>query len=335
MIFDEAHNLEAVASDHLGVSLSSGQIEYVLNKLYNDRTKRGLLVHHRLTEAQQEVEKCRYRSDEFFDSIADWMTARGKDTQRVNEPEIVDNPLSPVLSKLAHTLKLCSSRVPEGERLDFTSAAERLQSLATLLEDWRCQRDTESVYWVDAARNRRGRRRLNLAAAPLDVGPALREQLFAKISTVVMTSATLSVGRGGSFDFFKSRIGLTQAECLRWGSPFDYPRQAQLILLDGMPDPTVDRDRYERASVKMIRRYVGRTDGHAFVLFTSYDMMTRVAAELTPWLAEQNLALFCQADGMPRSQMIERFKAESAGRAVRHRQLLAGRRRAGRRAHRT
>ena len=59
----------------------------------------------------------------------------------------------------------------------------------------------------------------------------------------------------------------------------------------------------------MIRRYVNRTDGRAFVLFTSYEMMKRAASSLTPWLAEQNFALFCQADGMPRSQMVEQFKS--------------------------
>jgi ATP-dependent DNA helicase DinG len=150
---------------------------------------------------------------------------------------------------------------------------------------------------------------LSLAAAPLDVGPSLRQHLFEKVATVVMTSATLSVGRGGSFDFFKSRVGLEQAECRRWGSPFDYSKQAELVLLDGMPDPTLDKAGYERAVAAMIRRYVGRTDGRAFVLFTSYDMMTRVAGELSGWLVEQNLTLYCQGDGLPRSQMVERFRA--------------------------
>ena len=59
----------------------------------------------------------------------------------------------------------------------------------------------------------------------------------------------------------------------------------------------------------MIRRYVARSEGHAFVLFTSYEMMRRVAAALAPWLAEQNLALYSQADGVPRSRMLEQFKA--------------------------
>jgi ATP-dependent DNA helicase DinG len=309
VIFDEAHNLESVASDHLGVNLSSGQIEYVLNKLYNERTNRGLLVHHHLAEAQQDVQKCRYRAEEFFEAIAQWTAERGKDTMRIREAEIVENPLSPALVKLARTLKTCGAGVPEDDRLDFSSAAERLQLLATSIEDWRCQRQGETVYWVDSTRSRRGRSRLNLAAAPLDVGPTLREQLFNKISTVIMTSATLTVGSSGSFDFFKSRVGLTQAQCRRWGSPFDYQKQAELVLLDGMPDPTADKDRYELSAVEMIRRYVARTDGHAFVLFTNYEMMKRVATELTPWLAEQNLGLYCQADGLPRSQMIERFQA--------------------------
>ncbi len=125
----------------------------------------------------------------------------------------------------------------------------------------------------------------------------------------MLTSATLSIGRTGSFDFFKSRIGLTHANGQRLGSPFDYQRQAELILLDGMPDPA-DKQRYERLSIEMIRRYVARTDGHAFVLFTSYEMMKRVAAEMHPWLAEQNLALYSQADSLSRSQMIERFKQD-------------------------
>jgi ATP-dependent DNA helicase DinG len=309
VIFDEAHNLESVASDHLGVNLSSGQIEYVLSKLYNERTQRGLLVHHRMVEAQREVQACRFQVDHFFDEVEDWIDRYGRQTTRVSEPEIVANRLSPTLMSLSRTLKSLAHTVPDEEKLDFTSASERLAALAEMVEDWRVQRHHDNVYWIDSTRGRRGRRRIGLAAAPLDVGPVLREHLFGKVKTVVLASATLSVGRQGSFDFFKSRIGLTQAESRRWGSPFDYQKQAELILLDDMPDPTGDPQAYQRAVVAMIRRYVARTDGHAFVLLTSYDMMKRVAEDLTPWLAEKNLGLYCQADGVPRTQMIEKFRA--------------------------
>jgi ATP-dependent DNA helicase DinG len=124
-----------------------------------------------------------------------------------------------------------------------------------------------------------------------------------------MTSATLAVGAAGSFDFFKARTGLTQCHSNRFGSPFNYREQAQLILLDGMPDPADEREAFEQAAVAMIRRYVDRSDGHAFVLFTSYELLSRAERALAPWLAERDLALLSQAEGLPRSRMLDRFKA--------------------------
>ena len=120
------------------------------------------------------------------------------------------------------------------------------------------------------------------------------------------------MGRKPSFDFLKQRIGLTQCESTRLGSPFDYRRQAKLILVSDMPDPN-DKAAYERLCADMIRRYVARTDGRAFVLFTSYDMIRRVAERLSPWLAQRNLALYSQAEGVPRGKMLERFKENPRG----------------------
>ena len=308
IVFDEAQNMEAVAGDHLGLGVTSGQVDYGLNKLFNERTNRGLLVYHRLGEAQQEVIECRHRADVFFGDVHDWLSAQRNSNGRVRQPEIVRNPLSEGLTKLAGMLgKHAGAMQNAEERQDFVAARDRLRVLAEAIEDWRMQRLSDSVYWVEAFARRR-RRRIKLAAAPVDVGPLLREQLFDRVSTVVMTSATLSTG-GGSFDFFKSRIGLTQAETLSLGSPFDYSRQAELILVDGMPDPGSDATAYEQRVAEMIRRYVGRTGGRAFVLFTSYTMMRRAADALLAWLADENLALYNQADGTPRSRMLEKFKA--------------------------
>jgi ATP-dependent DNA helicase DinG len=307
VVFDEAHNIEAVAADHLGLRVTSGQVDYILNKLYNDRTNRGLLVYHKLGEAQQQVMQCRYRAEDFFDHIDAWLTRRQGTNGRVHEPGIVRDPLSEGLRKLARTVGEHAKGLDDPEeRQDLTAARARLRALADVVEDWLLHRLPDSVYWIETAW-RRGRRRITLAAAPIDVGPLLREHLFDKVPTVVATSATLATG-GDSFDFFKSRVGLTQAETLCLGSPFDYRRQALLILLEGMPDPGGDHRAYEQKAGQMIRRYVERSGGRAFVLFTSYEMMKRVAQELVSWLAEQDLALYSQADGLPRSQMLERFK---------------------------
>jgi ATP-dependent DNA helicase DinG len=309
VIFDEAHTLEAVAGDHLGLSVASSQVDYTLNKLYNERTNKGLLVHHALGALQQLVMNCRYLNDEFFTDVAQWLQSQPSDTGRVREPEIVENRLSPSLKKLAASIKEHGDGLKsDTERQDFLSAHDRLLALAGEIEAWRTQDMPESVYWIDLSWGRGRRPRVTLAAAPIDVGPALREHLFDKTRSVILTSATLAVGRRGSFDFFRSRIGLTQADTLQLGSPFNYREQAQIIVVRGMPDPN-QRDAYEAACAAMIRRYVARTDGRAFVLFTSYDMLRRVGQKLTAWLTENDLALYAQGEELSRGQLLAKFKS--------------------------
>jgi ATP-dependent DNA helicase DinG len=308
LIVDEAHNLEAVAGDHLGIGVTSGQVDYILNKLYNDRTNKGLLVQKSAREAQRLVAECRERAGDYFDSIDAWVENHRGSNGRVQEPGIVPNPLSEGLSNLARSVRQVADGIdsPE-EKQDFVAARDRLKGLAELVEDWRSQRMPEAVYWVERSFYRR-RLRMKLAASPIDVGPVLREALFDVVPSVILTSATLATGKN-SFDFFKSRIGLTQAESVCQGSPFDYREQAELILVDGMPDPASQSQAYERKAADMVRRYVARTDGHAFVLFTSYQMMRRMSEALVPWLAENDMALYSQSEGMPRSQMLEKFKS--------------------------
>jgi ATP-dependent DNA helicase DinG len=310
VVLDEAHTVEAVAGEHLGMGVTSGQVDFILRKLYNERANKGLLAHYKLREPQLETTACRARAERFFDDVRQWMSQRDNASVRVRQPKIVSNPLSPALSHLADLVKQCGDRIrDEAQRHDFTAACERLVGLSGDIESWLSQSDPASVYWIECGRSRRGRARLRLAAAPIDVGPALRELLFDKTRSVILTSATLAVGREASFDFFRSRIGLTQCDSLRLGSPFDYRRQVRLILVQGAPDPSGDKDLYSRRLAELIRRYVARTDGRAFVLFTSYETMRRAAAELTPWLTRENLGLYSQADGLPRRRMLEQFKA--------------------------
>jgi ATP-dependent DNA helicase DinG len=306
-IFDEAHTIEAVAGDHLGMEVSSSQVEYALNKLYNDRVNRGLLVHHRYREAEEQVSDCRARADEFFESLRLWQASEGRKNGRVDQPGVIENVLSPALSKLARLLRAFGEKLENAdERQEFTSAHERLAALSGEIEQWRTQNMPGSVYWLELTHGRRAR--TVLAAAPVDIGPVLREQLFNVVPSVIMTSATLAVGKSGSFDYFKSRVGLTQVETLSVGSPFNYRDQAALVLVEGMPDPAAEPREFERQAVTLVRRYVARTDGHAFVLFTSYEMLRQAAADLAPWLAERDLALYAQSEGMPRSQMLAKFK---------------------------
>jgi ATP-dependent DNA helicase DinG len=310
VILDEAHTVESVAGDHLGINVTSGQVEYLLNKLYNDRTHKGLLVHHGLLDEERQVDRCRHEADMFFVDLFEWRSQHAPANGRASEPAMVANKLSPQLEVLARQVKAAGKKFKdESEQQDFISAHDRLMALATGIEMWRTQAQQGAVYWIEASRSRRGMPRMALSAAPVDIGPEMREQLFEKVPTVIMTSATLSVGKGG-FGFFQSRVGLTQCQTIQVGSPFNYREQVELVTLRSMPDPTTERDAFERECIEAVQEYAGRTDGRTFVLFTSYDMLRRAAAALAPWLASRNLRLLSQADGIPRTQMLDQFRAE-------------------------
>jgi ATP-dependent DNA helicase DinG len=153
-----------------------------------------------------------------------------------------------------------------------------------------------------------------LASAPIEVGPALQEQLYSKVPTVVMTSATLSAGGRSGFGHFQTRLGLDGCTTLQLGSPFDYRAQAELHLFRKMPDPAADPPGFEEAALVKIREYVERTKGRAFVLFTSNEAMRKATARLASVFASQGYPLYSQSDGLPRSQMLEKFR--SSGNAV-------------------
>ena len=99
------------------------------------------------------------------------------------------------------------------EKQDFVSSADRLAALSTELEAWRLQEMDGGVYWVESSMNRYGKQNVKLMAAPIDIGPALRENLFNKTDCCILTSATLAIGNQ-SFDFFRNRIGLTQSDAV-------------------------------------------------------------------------------------------------------------------------
>jgi ATP-dependent DNA helicase DinG len=126
----------------------------------------------------------------------------------------------------------------------------------------------------------------------------------------VLTSATLAVGSPPSFTFAKSRLGLTRCETLQLGSPFDFAGQVTVHLPRDLPDPSTENAAFERRAIEAIRFYLAKTHGKALVLFTSHRMLAEAARVLTPWLAERNIALYAQSDGLPRSKMVAAFKAD-------------------------
>jgi ATP-dependent DNA helicase DinG len=310
-ILDEAHNLEAVAGARMGIALTSGQFEYMLAKLYNDRTNRGLLVHHELRKEQQIVAQLRHAVEDLFQNIREWQTFRGRPNGRLHRPIEFGNTVTPLLSELSAKLSAAAKDITDKEQaIELTAAAARCVELGGTLADWIMQSLPESVYWIELTQGRRPRTELH--CAPIEVSGILQKELFDRVKTVVLTSATLAVGQR-SFDFVKSRLGVAQAIEVRLGSPFDYKRQAKLILADRMPDPADSPGEYESAVCERIKRHVDQTRGRAFVLFTSYKMLRACAERLSPWMAQSGYTLYCQSDEMPSSLMLERFRKDPAG----------------------
>lgn len=312
VILDEAHTIEAVAGDHLGLSITNSQFDYLFNKLYNDRTQKGLLMHHNLVDCQQHVMRLRFMVEDLFDHLLEWQSRQGLANRRIRQSPPVENTVTHEMKLLAAQISEYAFRLnSEEEKIELQSAAERCSALGDGLQSWLTQQaDADSVYWVEVSRGRN--QRIKMVNAPIDVGPVLRDELFNQAQTVILTSATLAVG-DQDFSFTRSRLGLNQCEELKLGSPFDYREQVRLILPDPMPDPGEAPADYERAVTEKLKQYLEQTDGHAFALFTSYKMMKNCADQISGWLQDHNLALYLQGEGLPRSLMLERFRNNPRG----------------------
>ncbi|MEZ6138633.1 MAG: helicase C-terminal domain-containing protein [Pirellulaceae bacterium] len=313
-ILDECHTIESVASSHLGLKVSYGQLQYTLNKLYNPNTGKGLFVAMDLHQMAEQVQRAHTLVDQLVFDLDSWMGGAANNSRRVREPMIVPNPLSDAFQVISKRLTAMADNSEDAARhKELTSAAERLDALALNTQAWLSQRDEELVYWLERSTSRRGDLRMEMHAAPIDISGRMREMLFQVTPSVIMASATVSTGRDGGFEFFQSRVGATGSLTTKLGSPFDYQQQAKLILVDDMPDPSSNRAAYEAALPNMIERYLLQTGGHAFVLFTSYGLLRSTASKMQAWFAKQDMTLYSQADGTPRGQLLEQFKNNPRG----------------------
>jgi ATP-dependent DNA helicase DinG len=188
-------------------------------------------------------------------------------------------------------------------RSELGDLASRIRDARYALKVFLEQSAEEHVYWVE--RTGKAGQFLSANAAPVDVAPVLQRMLFRETCSCILTSATLSVGRA-DMRYFRRRIGAEEAQPLQLGSPFDFEKQMELLIVQKMPDP---RDAgHEEALAKWIAHFVQKTEGRAFVLFTSYRGMQQIAARLQQFFIDQDMNLFVQGSGAPRGKLLEQFK---------------------------
>ena len=311
VIFDEAHTVEQVAADHLGLSLTGGQIDYLLNRLFNERQQKGLLARPDTHELQRLVAQSRNLARNLFDDLRLWRESRCPQNGRLRAPPDIDNRLTPSLKQLAAAiLEFSQGLQKEEEKIEYLAAADRCADWADSLLAWLQQNPPDNVYWIEAFGQDGTRTRL--MSAPIDVGPVLRDELFNKVDVAILTSATLAVGQR-NFDFIRQRLGLTKASELRLDSPFNFREQVKLVLAEDMPDPGTEPQAYDIAVCDRVRRYVEWTQGRAFVLFTSYRMLQNCVRRLMPWLTAERYGVYVQGEDVPRNLLLDKFRRDTKG----------------------
>jgi ATP-dependent DNA helicase DinG len=305
LIIDEAHNLETVAAKHIGLSFSSGQLRFLLQRLYHERTRKGLLAFLKKADLEKKVVNLLDEGDQFFARIEAVCRFERGNEFRVTEADVVENTLSLPMMELRQALvDLAANLEDEDTRSELRDAARRLAEQQFQLKGFLGQEMEGSVYWV----SRVGKTQANfqLQAAPVDLSGPLRRTLFGPGRSAILTSATFAVSEG--LEYIQRRIGAEEAETLQLESPFDYERQMRIYIPKRMPEPTAKT--YEAALHAWIRYFLAKTKGKAFVLFTSYRALKQAEAAIRPWAREQGITLLAQGDGASRHAMIAQFKKD-------------------------
>ena len=310
VIFDEAHELEEVAGSYFGISVSSMRMEELA------RDVEALLQSERLYTPQMSgaIQSLRERSQLFFSLLpareGRFAFEGRREFLEENGDEFI--ALNQALQRLAASLEQLKPK-PE-EAFALIRRSEQLQvQLSFVMEN----EDPNTVFWIErrgfrggvgpAARRASadekavsGRTNVFLQATPIEIGPILRECLWSKLETAVLTSATLAVSNG--FDYIRQRLGLDHVREAIVLSHFDYENQAILYVPPTLPDPRTPG--FASEACDCVRKLLEITHGRAFVLFTSYAQMNEIYDRL---LGVLDFPMLKQGDA-PRSALLESFR---------------------------
>jgi ATP-dependent DNA helicase DinG len=305
-IVDEAHQLEDVATQYFGISVSNYRVEDLARDVERALSARLVPDADRADELRHDVDRLRDRSREFFSALnmirfdpgspggsaipgsESRLRVRGPQLNRVADEGL---GLNGALQALEADIALAGD-VPEDVRALAQRAVELRDQVGFLLR----ADDPGHVYYLET----RGRGTF-LRSSPIDVSNIISEVLLDRMKGTVLTSATLAVD--GRFDYVKGRLGIRRAQELLLASEFDFGKQSILYLPPRMPDPR-SRD-FGQAAAREVIEIVRRSRGRAFVLFTSYATLREVHALAS---RELDYPIIVQGEA-PRSALLRSFRA--------------------------
>jgi ATP-dependent DNA helicase DinG len=289
VIFDEAHEIEAIAGDYFGASVSNYRFQEL---------RRDIAILSRMKSfTSVELDRTLIRMDDIatqffaaFDGVpgrapfnfrAGFLESHGEVYQNLQTAlELVFTQLKLIKDAPAEVLPLITRTLSLREELSFVMEAE----------------DEKFVFWVE----RRGRG-FFLQATPIEIGSILSKTLFDQVETVVLTSATLAVS--GGFDYVQKRLGVNYARTLVVPGHFDYQQQALLYVPQDLPEPR--NPGFVKLAAEEILRLLNTSRGRAFVLFTSYNQMRMIHDRVS---LELDYPVLLQGTG-PRTALLDEFKS--------------------------
>ena len=347
VVFDEAHQVEQVASKHIGLGVSSGQLRFALQRLWNPRTEKGLFATLRQGPAVKLVADVLDQGESFFARIEEVCEAKVEESRRrqtpgtgpsrswselrIRQPDLVEDNLTLPIQRLREAVsELVKSSEDKETAQELMECNRRLAELRAEVATFLSQANEDYVYWVE--RSGKTQRNLSLHAAPIDVADFLRRRLFGSDTSVIMTSATLAVPSG-----------LSRTRPVRPAPEMENPRtpkarddqapalfyfasrvgaekatmlqagspfdyQRQMKLFVAAKMPDPREAPYQAELIRWIEHFVRMTHGKAFVLFTNFRLMLEVAERMAPFFESLKLRCLVQGTGTPRSLMLEKFK---------------------------
>ena len=342
VIFDEAHNVESVARSYFSVEVSKISFTRLLNRIYQKKNKRkkekSALIRvedtvdeknledseqyiYLLNTLKEEISILQNIGDEYFDEIRKIYETNTEAPikKSLNNFEMTKSRFLENLrekkdifqGKLADFLNLMMSfnnvideeKDKNPEVINFNNHLKMFKAYIDSFKFINSFEDDNYIYWLDINSKRTN---VILTATPLNIAQKLSTVLFDNLDRLVFASATIVVN--GNFDYFKKSLGLDEEDCIEAiiKSPFDYDEQMSVYIPSDIQD-SENINAFVSDASKFILNILLKTNGKAFILFTSYTMLNQIYYSISKKLKDKGFEVFLHGD-KPRSQIIKEFK---------------------------
>jgi len=320
VVFDEAHSVEEIASNHIGSRISNFQVAYVLRELYNPEKEKGILQMYGTDDVRKMCGEAAAAADLFFANVkkeAEQNSEKGENIWELEPDRKTGDVLSPFLSDLAGGIRDFLRLIEDNDgistdvKLELGLIHDRLLECADSIALFET-REAESTYarWVEFGGGASGRI-VSLNRVPLDISDFLSECLFDTKDSVIMTGATLGAGQDNGFEYFASKTGLETYRGIKLDSPYDFRKNVVLHLARSLPTPK--NDAYRDAALDTLKKVIPSVSGGIMVLFTSYSMMNDFAQDMHEVISRTGRRLFVQGRDKSRTMTLQEFKEAGNG----------------------